>query len=687
MKNLYLKPAGSNRLCCAIGAIFGLFLFATANAQCDDNIGRKLPVGTTCSSTVFNSSRNVNYWDDAPYNGSCGEGLYDDDYRFFDAISYSTRVDYTPDINDAILTIFEGACSVSMTPVACSNLAGNGGLESVTLSTVPGTRYRIRIQRVNSNSTMTGTICVVDADVCTGPISTWNGSAWLPSPPTPDRRAVIEGDYNQSADIIACNLTVNSGVVNVPSGTTFTIMKNVIVSPSASLTFQSNAILLQTPSGMSNSGNITIKRQTAIRRLDYTYWSSPVGGQYLKTFSPMTVSPPVGASRFYKIDESTNSFSVINAPETTLFNKGAGYVIRAPNNQSTSVAPWTGSFTGVPQKGLVVVPLTVTTAQKGFNLVGNPYPSPINADLLLQSINNSATLYFWSHADQNASSGANYASYNSFSGTAATAGGQVPDGVIQVGQGFIIRPSLPVNVSFTDAMRVANTQNQFFRTADVSQTSRIWLNLNANNEALNQIVVGYTAEATLGVDPGMDGLLFGGETFIASMIDNDDYVIQARPSFTVTDVVPIRFKASTDGSYTISIDHVDGVFSEGQPVYLTDYYSGTTQLLSEGAYTFNAVAGTFTDRFALSYQSALGISNPLQENTLVYKEQNGIRIQAASTTIAEVSIFDMSGRLLAQQKNIGDTVASFTNLKSEKQVLLVRITAIDGQIVTRKIVF
>ncbi|MDH4471035.1 MAG: T9SS type A sorting domain-containing protein [Fluviicola sp.] len=127
--------------------------------NCDDVAGAQLAVGTSCTPVTFNSNANSDYWNSAGIWGFCGETDVDDYWMWFDATSTSTTVTYTPSNGDAILTIFNGPCSPTMSSnIACSDNIGTVA-ETITFATVPGTRYRIRIQNYFSNTTMNGTIC------------------------------------------------------------------------------------------------------------------------------------------------------------------------------------------------------------------------------------------------------------------------------------------------------------------------------------------------------------------------------------------------------------------------------------------------------------------------------------------------------------------------------------------------
>src|SRR5690606_14687160 len=104
-------------------------------------------------------------------------------------------------------------------------------------------------------------------------------------------------------------------------------------------------------------------------------------------------------------------------------------------------------------------------------------------------------------------------------------------------------------------MRIGGA-GMFFKTMQ-DERHRLWLNLTSNELTLNQILIGYVSGATQGEDNQIDGEMFGyGESALYSLIDNSDkqFVIQGRLlPFEATDVVPLGFRATTAGEFTISL--------------------------------------------------------------------------------------------------------------------------------------
>ena len=523
----------------------------------------------------------------------------------------------------------------------------------------------------------------------------WNGLAWSNGAPTASIEAIIEGNYSTATNgtVTAKKLFVNSGVLTVNSGN-LTVQNEVINNAGANaFVIENNANLIQGAATTVNTnvGAITVKRNSSLlKRLDYTIWSSPTtnANQFLKTFSPLTLD-----ERFYNYNETTNLYNAVtipNPPSATEFEKGTGYLIRMPNTaDSVTPSAYPGVFTGLPNNGTVTKAVTYLDDTDGYNMIGNPYPSTIDADAFIaaNTANIESSLYFWRKINNPLDLSTAYAVYNSL-GSTATASSDIPNGTIQVGQGFFVKAKSATNVTFTNAMRLGTPSTQFFKTKQVVEKHRIWLNLTNAAGFFSQTLIGYTSDATLGVDM-YDAKYFNDSPIaLTSNVNNEEYTIQGRPAFNVSDVVALHFKTDVAGDYSIALDHFDGVFETGQDVYLMDNKTGAETDLKSGAYTFNATAGVDNNRFSLKYQKTLKVDAPaFNENSIiVYKNNGTLYVKSRSAAISNIKLYDLQGRLLAEQKNVKANAAIISNLKATHQVLIVKITGEDNNVVTKKVV-
>lgn len=566
-----------------------------------------------------------------------------------------------------------------------TDISGQTGstLSGATIGILNATKYfRAVVTSGVSSSVISNTVII---EIST---TNWNGVAWSNGVPTTTTSAFISGNYNISTDINACSLTINNNaIVTIPSGYNVTLNGALTVS-SGSFTLNNDANLIQS-SNVANSGNIIVNRNSsALLRLDYTLWSSPVANSnsYLQTFSPAT-----SVNRFYNYNGLTNLYNAILNPSTTNFSVGQGYLIRMPNDASSTVrTSYPGVFTGVPNNGIIPIQMTNGGVGKRFNLIGNPYPSPISVNKFIadNSSNITGTLYFWRKTNNVGSP-----SYCTLAGGTFITNGESqvvnPNEIIQTGQGFFVEAlNSATTVTFNNGQRAVTKTNQFFKTKAIERNT-IWLNATNTTGAFSQMAVGYITNATLGTDE-YDGKYYNdGVIALNSFLDNTDYVIQGRPlPFDGTDEVPLSFKATSSGDYTISIDHVDGLFASSQDIILKDNDQGTETNLKLNSYTFVASAGATNTRFSLKYQKTLGTTSVIfNENGIVlYKRNEKIFIKSGGSPIDNVKVFDIGGRLLLEKTKVNGNETSIESSKYAGQVLIFKIASEDQTVVSKKIV-
>lgn len=535
----------------------------------------------------------------------------------------------------------------------------------------------------------------------------------------------------------AKDITVQNGArVTVLTAGSLQVVNNINVATGGFFTVENNASLIQDNSAIANTGVIKVNRNTnSLFKLDYTLWSAPVTGQQLQSFSPATLS-----NRFYEYkfvaspttsnpNAGTELYSLVD-PSVTNFTPAKAFLIRMPNaldgdaayNAGSATRVFQGVFTGTPINGTVTYPLSQQGAR--FTAIGNPYASPISVTDFYNANNGvldgQSAIYFW--RKKNNTNVSSYASLTMMAYTANTArsrdanntptpgytsggqmqapyyaGGNNASWRISQGQGFFVKAKANVAnpvITFTNSMRreaPANGDQAFFRTGR-STTSRLWLNLAGNTEdSFSQIAVGYTEGATLGLDYGYDGTQYGENEAVSlyTIAENTKLVIQARPEFTTTDIVPVGFKAATAGNLTIALDHFDGVFEDGQNIYLKDNTTNAVHDLRTGDYAFATEAGTFNDRFEVMYTTeALGTTTPAltANNVIIYKDGSSININAGTAELTDVTVYDVRGRVLFTKSGLNGTTTVVSGLQAAQEVLIVEVNTVKGK-VSKKIVF
>jgi hypothetical protein len=543
---------------------------------------------------------------------------------------------------------------------------------------------------------------ITDTDIITcGNTTSWNGSSWSNGIPTYGKEVIFLNDYTSTSDMYACSIIVKNNSLIIFNNNLY-VYNRIKTNAGSTFIMNNNNNVIQINPDITNFGNMIIRRNTStLVRLDHTLWSSPVIGQNLYNFSPQTLT-----HRFYTYDTSTDTYLSSTLSTTSEFTAAKGYAVRAANNQSATIpAEWTGSFTGIPNNGTYPFNLTHTTVNK-FNLLGNPYPSTINATTFVtdNAATIEGTLYFYAHTltmDVNGifPPGTNYASWNATGGTAATAvannspnyhtPAETPNGTIQVGQGFFVEAKNNGSVNFNNTQRINNQNHQFFKTT--TENHHIWLNATTNDGTdLNQILIGYLEGATIGIDTNYDGKSYGNiGNHLYSIIDNEKYVIQGRAlPFSTTDEVPLGWFCETAGTFKLKLSNWDGIFQGNQDVFIKDNITGTTTNIKTTPYTFTSTTGTFNNRFSIVYEQNLGETthNLVANTVIVHKKDQVFQVSSQNKVIKDILIYDVTGRLLYQNNDILTKTITLNEISQTNQVLLFKISFTDNQNYNLKVI-
>jgi hypothetical protein len=610
------------------------------------------------------------------------------------------------------------------------NISGSGASFTIKGLTIAASPYCYTVSNSSGCvSVSTGFISIIDNNSST----TWNGTGWTNGLPDINKKIIFSGNFSSSSDLVGCSCLVTSGNVIINSTHTLTLTNEVTVSGGnlifksdlgSSLNSSGSLVQINNVASNSNSGSIKYERMTntVIRNTDYTYWSSPVYPQILSSLSPNT-----RADKYFSYEVTASLEDWKQESSGNIMSVGKGYIIRGPEYTSPPSPPslFLALFKGVPNNGHYAI--TSIFPAKSY-LIGNPYPSALDADKFLTDNAGvlDGTLYFWTHntavgaSTTNLGTGAyaytsdDYASYNLTGGVgtdgvpfpnggvAASFSATVPNGIIAAGQGFFASSketiTLPNEIVFNNDMRVNSSvgnNSQFFKisakSSSLIEKNRIWLGFSNSQGAFKQTLVGYVTGATNDYDSRYDGETFDGNEFVDfySISQNKRLVIQGRAlPFEETDEVSLGYKTTIVGNFAITINQKDGFFTN-QNIFIEDKLLNVIHDLNESSYNFTTEAGTFNGRFVLRYtDKTLETTSfkKLENGVLVSNINKQITINSSVEIIDKVQIYDLLGKSVYQKGNINSRDFIMSNLVSNHQALLVKITLQNGAIVTSKMI-
>lgn len=594
-----------------------------------------------------------------------------------------------------------------------------------------------------SAASMSGVGVISGSKTWNGTTSDWNtASNWSPIGVPTSADCVVVGNTaidpiisGASYNAYAYNLTIlNGGILQVNTSNTITVTDVVNVNAGGQFNIQNSASLIQV-NNVANTGVVNIVRNTQpMYRFDYTYWGSPV--TFASNFTLGNLSPLTLSDKYFSwIPTVANGFGNWQSESAaTIMNPIKGYIVRAPQTFSytpTVFVPYIATFVGTPNNGNISCPIYHGTMGPGtnndkYNLLGNPYPSAVDAQAFLTDPANTpiidGTIYFWTHNSAPSTTyvdpfygdfvinytDSDYASWNSLGavgsrGTAALSGGTVPNGLIGTGQGFFTRSTATAPsgspVIFRNSMRSGNN-SQFFRPSAIVENGtrstsmaetrhRIWLNLISTSGTFNQILVGYIDGATIGWDRAFDGVRFNDNSSTAfySVIEDKALVIQGRPTpFSENDLIPLGFKSSLNETFSLRLDHFDDLF-ENQDIYLEDHLLNTVHNLKDNPYNFYSEAGTYNERFVLRYtNSSLG-TGEFENNDVVVAmiRQKNLSVKA-SDNIKAISIHDVAGKLIESQEFAKGSKTYQGNFFYATGIYLITVTLESGLVTTKKLI-
>ncbi|MBN1338134.1 MAG: LamG domain-containing protein, partial [Bacteroidales bacterium] len=306
-------------------------------------------------------------------------------------------------------------------------------------------------------------------------------------------------------------------------------------------------------------------------------WNIPLGGGGGGAAWHLTSSPIAdGLSGIYlgqylqNYDETTMAWTDIIPVDVPLVPmQGYGFWATGDN---------TAYYTGSLNTGNIGFGYTANNPF-GWNLLGNPYPSSIDWDLVTKPASMNGAVYYL-----DAASG-NYVSYNGGMGGGSR--------YVPPVQGFFVSATGAGMLGFDNNVRTHMNGSGYYK----SEAGNMVEIMAAGNGYFDRTYIRFDESATAGFDGQYDAYkLFGLEynNLLPQIytVSGDNLSIDVRPE---AKAIPMSFRAGVDGGYVISAAEVKDI----EYLYLRDLVTGQITDLNEASYSFTYKSGDNDARFML----------------------------------------------------------------------------------------
>jgi hypothetical protein len=401
-------------------------------------------------------------------------------------------------------------------------------------------------------------------------------------------------------------------------------------------------------------------------------------------------------------------------------------------------------FEGKPNNGTILIDAVDTGGEGSVSgvsgtstMLGNPYASALDARQFIDDNTNAdptagkidGTLMLWEHWGGDSHVRyfyeGGYAYINRLTTVRAVqypystdmstmpGGTKRPSFYIAPGQGFFVEVINAGDIEFNNGQRAfikesdASPENPgagsvFFKNSPPETSGQddeyqlLRLELSMSDTSSRTMVLGFHDTFTdNGRENGFDGGFVTTPLVndLGSLLNGDQYVIQALAPITTDKVVDLTFTATGTETYTIKsieIAHID----ENQELYLRDNLLDVYHnLRDEEGYSFTSEAGTFNDRFDVVFKANETLStedfNSVDNTTIFYSSnQQALFVKGLKDSVKQLTLYNTLGQNIFQKQNLSTQQMSsgiaISNLSTG--MYIVSIKTENNQTLDKKII-
>ena len=273
----------------------------------------------------------------------------------------------------------------------------------------------------------------------------------------------------------------------------------------------------------------------------------------------------------------------------------------------------------------------------GYNLLGNPYHAALDFDAFAEE--NSTMLAQNAYAILDADK-QGYVTYC----IGASDNPVYASRYLNPHQGFFIQVVADGRVTYTTDQAVVNTETDFRDVKPFYPLVNLFV---TDSKGRNDYATAELDRPATGGAIKMNGLRVGDGSLSISNA-GEEYSIAFVEG--IPHSLPIRFRASSNGRYTLHWDALNGDFGY---LHLIDNLSGAeVDCLTETQYDFEAAPNDYASRFMLLFSPSSIDEEEDQDVPLAYLSQQSIVVESCS----QATLFDMLGRKIRSAAGNGNGI-------------------------------
>ena len=515
--------------------------------------------------------------------------------------------------------------------------------------------------------------------------------------------------------------------------------------------------------GNSGVGELSVYQEANAGEHEYNYWCSPIGSKtsnninnpfgisflndvtglitstpatynstnsYNGTSSPLNIEP----HWVWKFIASDNYGEWIHVKGNTTINPGEGYTMKGTIGSANAQRY---DFRGKPNTGTI----GVSVATNQFTLVGNPYPSALDALAYIHDVENASvingTLYYWEQ-DQTVNShyinayNGGYATYtidatglvetfipavfNTYDGNGSVnvantgIGTKTARRYIPIGQGFMVEGTangvVKAKNSHRSYVKESAANSEFFKSSGdkkskVNQSvfsiipeayKRFRLNIDFNDLYTRQLVQTFHPTATDGFDYGLESKINAADVLSSDAywtINNDSYLAEAL-TFNEELKIPLVIKVAEESPIRIRIADIQN-FTNSQSIYVHDIENETYVDLKEQDFEVYLERGKYNDRFEITFTEQVLSNTESSFETFKILHNNNTAIlkiiNKNNIELTQFQLYDILGKLILNDKlQSSNRKQTYSTSSLSNGVYIAKVTTGGNQIISKKII-